>query len=70
MFDTSNILPFSHNYVDGIDFVMTKALQKSYEFAFMAVSQKWPTLLYGPSGAGKTTLINMLAVSYGRKGML
>lgn len=27
----------------------------------MSVSQKWPILLHGPPGAGKTALINRLA---------
>lgn len=27
----------------------------------MAVSQRWPVLLHGPAGAGKTALINRLA---------
>uniref|UniRef100_A0A0E0BB97 Midasin n=1 Tax=Oryza glumipatula TaxID=40148 RepID=A0A0E0BB97_9ORYZ len=34
---------------------------ESYEVALMAVNQKWPILLYGPVGAGKTALINKLA---------
>ncbi|TVU30479.1 hypothetical protein EJB05_22106, partial [Eragrostis curvula] len=42
-------------------FVLTATLKKSYEVALMAVSQKWPILLYGPVGAGKTALINKLA---------
>uniref|UniRef100_A0A0D9XKA7 Midasin n=1 Tax=Leersia perrieri TaxID=77586 RepID=A0A0D9XKA7_9ORYZ len=47
----SNICPF----------VPTATLRKSYEVALMAVNQKWPILLYGPVGAGKTALINRLA---------
>ena len=42
-------------------FMLTATLRKSYEVALMAVSQKWPVLLYGPVGAGKTALINKLA---------
>ncbi|WVZ59171.1 hypothetical protein U9M48_009362, partial [Paspalum notatum var. saurae] len=42
-------------------FVLTATLRKSYEVALMAASQKWPVLLYGPVGAGKTALINKLA---------
>ncbi|KAF0928097.1 hypothetical protein E2562_037875 [Oryza meyeriana var. granulata] len=34
---------------------------ESYEVALMAVNQKWPILLYGPVGAGKTALINKLS---------
>ncbi|KAF5204714.1 Midasin [Thalictrum thalictroides] len=42
-------------------FVMTSAVKKSFEMVLMAVSQRWPVLLYGPTGAGKTALINKLA---------
>ncbi|KAI5016290.1 hypothetical protein ZWY2020_006141 [Hordeum vulgare] len=42
-------------------FVLTSTMRKSYEVALMAVSQRWPVLLYGPVGAGKTALINELA---------
>ncbi|PIA42933.1 hypothetical protein AQUCO_02000406v1 [Aquilegia coerulea] len=42
-------------------FVMTSAVKKSFEMVVMAVSQRWPVLLYGPTGAGKTALINKLA---------
>ncbi|KQJ96949.1 midasin [Brachypodium distachyon] len=42
-------------------FVLTATMRKSYEVALMAVSQRWPVLLYGPVGAGKTALINKLA---------
>ncbi|XP_073008545.1 midasin isoform X3 [Typha latifolia] len=42
-------------------FVLTSTLRKSFEVALMAVSQKWPVLLHGPVGAGKTALINKLA---------
>ncbi|KAL6643149.1 hypothetical protein ACP70R_021330 [Stipagrostis hirtigluma subsp. patula] len=46
---------------DACSFVLTATLRKSYEVALMAISQKWPVLLYGPVGAGKTALINKLA---------
>lgn len=35
----------------------------------MAVSQKWPILLHGPAGAGKTALINYLADISGNQGI-
>ncbi|KAK9099489.1 hypothetical protein Syun_026534 [Stephania yunnanensis] len=42
-------------------FVLTSALKKSFEIALLAVGKKWPVLFYGPTGAGKTALINKLA---------
>ncbi|KAF8672677.1 hypothetical protein HU200_049372 [Digitaria exilis] len=48
-------------------FVLTATLRKSYEVALMAVSQKWPVLLYGAVGAGKTALINKLAQICGKR---
>ncbi|KAK2975328.1 hypothetical protein RJ640_013841 [Escallonia rubra] len=33
----------------------------------LAVSQRWPVLLYGPAGAGKTALISKLARDYGSR---
>jgi midasin (ATPase involved in ribosome maturation) len=49
--------------------VLTATLRKSYEVALMAVNQKWPILLYGPVGAGKTALINKLAQIGGNRGI-
>lgn len=40
---------------------MTSAVKKSFEIVLLAVSQKWPVLLYGPAGAGKTALISKFA---------
>ncbi|GKA02008.1 retrovirus-related pol polyprotein from transposon TNT 1-94, partial [Tanacetum coccineum] len=34
----------------------------------LAVSHRWPVLLHGPAGAGKTALISRLAQSHGRQG--
>lgn len=51
-------------------FVLTSAVKKSYEMVVLAVSQKWPVLLYGPAGAGKTALINKLAHDSGNQGTL
>lgn len=50
-------------------FVLTATLRKSYEVAVIAVSQKWPVLLYGAVGAGKTALINELARIGGNRGI-
>lgn len=36
----------------------------------LAVSQRWPVLLYGPAGAGKTALISKLAQDHGNQGIL
>lgn len=47
---------------------MTSAVKKSYEMVFLAVSQRWPVLLYGPAGAGKTALVARLAQEYGSQG--
>ncbi|KAJ8774196.1 hypothetical protein K2173_009627 [Erythroxylum novogranatense] len=46
--------------VDNV-FVMTSSVMKSFDMAVLAVRQKWPVLLYGPAGAGKTAIINKLA---------
>ncbi|XP_058077090.1 midasin isoform X2 [Magnolia sinica] len=42
-------------------FFLTSAMKKSFEMVLLAVSQKWPILLHGPTGSGKTALINKLA---------
>ncbi|KAG5541983.1 hypothetical protein RHGRI_021724 [Rhododendron griersonianum] len=42
-------------------FILTSTMKKSFEMVQLAVDQKWPVLLYGPPGAGKTKLINELA---------
>lgn len=54
----------------GKPFILTSAMQKSYEMVFLAFSQRWPVLLYGPAGAGKTALISKLAELNGDRGML
>ncbi|KAK1281211.1 hypothetical protein QJS04_geneDACA004965 [Acorus gramineus] len=48
-------------------FVLTSMVQKSYEMALLAVNNKWPVLLYGATGAGKTALINKLADACGNR---
>lgn len=45
-------------------------MQKGYEMVFLAFSQRWPVLLYGPAGAGKTALISKLAELHGARGRL
>ncbi|KAK9066170.1 hypothetical protein SSX86_013491 [Deinandra increscens subsp. villosa] len=49
----------------GRPFVLTSAVKKSFEMVQLAVSQRWPVLLYGPAGAGKTALISRLAHDQG-----
>ncbi|KAL0354509.1 UNVERIFIED_CONTAM: Midasin [Sesamum radiatum] len=51
----------------GVPFILTSAMTKSFEMVSLAVSQRWPVLLYGPAGCGKTALINNLAHSYGSR---
>ncbi|KAA8540264.1 hypothetical protein F0562_024173 [Nyssa sinensis] len=51
----------------GSPFVLTSAVKKSFEMVLLALSQKWPVLLYGPAGAGKTALINKLALDSGSR---
>ncbi|KAJ4774203.1 Midasin [Rhynchospora pubera] len=46
---------------DLCPFKLTTSMKKAFEVAMMNVTQKWPVLLYGPVGAGKTALINKLA---------
>lgn len=50
-------------------FVLTSGLRKGFEMVSLAVSQRWPVLLYGPAGGGKTSLIFKLAHDYGSRGM-
>ncbi|GJX27996.1 midasin isoform X2 [Tanacetum coccineum] len=39
-------------------FVLTSAVEKGFERAMLAVSQRWPVLLHGRVGASKTALIS------------
>jgi polynucleotide 5'-kinase involved in rRNA processing len=45
-------------------------VKKSYERVLLAASQKWPVLLCGPSGSGKSALIAKLAEDSGNQGKL
>ncbi|KAJ4836844.1 hypothetical protein Tsubulata_018473 [Turnera subulata] len=51
----------------GNPYVITSAVKRSFEMVLLAVSQKWPVLLYGPAGAGKTALISKLARDAGNQ---
>ncbi|KAK1434225.1 hypothetical protein QVD17_11144 [Tagetes erecta] len=50
-------------------FVLTPAVKKSFEMVQLAVSQRWPVLLCGPAGAGKTALISRLAHAQGSQAL-
>lgn len=45
----------------GKPFVMTSTIRRNFEMTLMAVGQRWPILLHGPAGSGKTAIINTLA---------
>ncbi|GAB4842594.1 hypothetical protein Ancab_012570 [Ancistrocladus abbreviatus] len=53
---------------DCSPFVITSAVKKSYERVVLAVHQKWPVLLCGPGGSGKTALVKKLALDSGNRG--
>ncbi|CAI0419971.1 unnamed protein product [Linum tenue] len=48
-------------------FVVTSAMRRSFEMVLLAVSQRWPVLLYGQPGVGKTGLISKLAEDTGNQ---
>lgn len=54
--------------MDGNPFILTSTVKRSFEVVLLAVSQKWPVLLYGPAGSGKSALINKLACESGNQG--
>ncbi|KAK1575506.1 hypothetical protein Q3G72_006073 [Acer saccharum] len=55
------------NKSDSNPFVLTSTVKRSFEVVLLAVSQKWPVLLYGPAGSGKSALINKLALESGNQ---
>ncbi|XP_020701231.1 midasin isoform X3 [Dendrobium catenatum] len=61
-----NMVSCEHKPLTG-NFVLTTAVKRSFEMVLMAASQKWPVLLYGPAGSGKTALINDLALKSGSR---
>lgn len=61
--------PLPNDMSDGNPFVLTSAVKKSFEMMLLAVNQKWPVLLYGPTGSGKSALISKLSQDSGNQGI-
>lgn len=53
----------------GGPFVVTSAVKESFKMMLSAVKEKWPVLLYGPTGCGKSALISKLSQDSGNQGI-
>lgn len=53
----------------GDPFVVTSAMKKTVEMVLLAVKQRLPVLLYGPTGSGKSALISKLSQDSGNQGI-
>ncbi|PQP97334.1 hypothetical protein Pyn_09066 [Prunus yedoensis var. nudiflora] len=51
----------------GDPFVVTSAVKESFKMMLSAVKEKWPVLLYGPTGCGKSALISKLSQDSGNQ---
>lgn len=64
------MLIFRDDEAVNAPFVLMSTTKRSFQMVLLAVSQRWPVLLYGPSGVGKSALISKLARDSGNCGNL